>query len=225
MKPSFPKKVPLTGRVRVCLELLLSQKIKNKIIVNVGSSFGWLEKEVIKYSPKKIIGVEPSHENVEFARKDIPKALFFEADALNIPVKDSFADIVTLFDVIEHVPKNSELSVLWEVNRVLKKKGILILSTPNSHPIAKILDLAWYFGHRHYSRKQLDLMFKNTGFEIVTIDAKGSLFSSLYLFWFYAIKKLTGNIQPRNKLLEKLDDEGYKSGKITDIFLIVKKIS
>lgn len=220
----FPQEVPLKGRVKVCLDLLLSLKIKGKIIVDIGSSFGWLEKEAIKYYPKQIIGIEPNSEAVTFATKNVPKAKFYLGKANNLPVKSNYADIVTLFDVIEHIPKNTEELVLKEAGRVLKQGGKLLLSTPNAHIVAKILDLAWYFGHRHYSSKTLTLMLKRSGYKVEKINARGSFWSSFYLFWFYIMKKITGKNQPRNKLIEKLDDAGYDNGAVTDIFLVAKKI-
>lgn len=129
-----------------------------------------------------------------------------------------------MFDIIEHVPKNNELEVLKEVNRILRKRGILLLSTPNSHLIAKLLDPAWYFGHRHYSIDQILRMLKKASFKIEKIEARGDFFSSFYLLWFYLFKRVKGTSQPRNKTLERLDDLGYDKGNITDIFLVARKI-
>ena len=42
MSSDFPANVPIIGRTRICLEMLLDQKINDKVIVDVGSSFGWL---------------------------------------------------------------------------------------------------------------------------------------------------------------------------------------
>lgn len=220
----FPESVPLTGRVRICLELVKSVKTTGKVIVDIGASFGWLEKEIIKTKPKEMIGIEPNKAAIDFATKNVKTAKFLVGDALNTKIKDNYADVVTLFDVIEHVPEGSEISVLKEANRILKKEGILLLSTPNAHLIARMLDLAWYFGHRHYSKADLEKMLSEGGFAIKKIEARGSFYSSFYLFWFYITKKVTGNSQPRNHFLEKKDDQGYDSGKITDIFLIATKI-
>lgn len=58
--------------------------------------------------------------NVRFIQMNIPPLL-------NIP-SDTF-DFVITFQVIEHIPKDSEF--LKEINRVLKKGGKLIVTTPN----------------------------------------------------------------------------------------------
>jgi SAM-dependent methyltransferase len=51
------------------------------------------------------------------------------ADALNLPFKQSLFDLIILQDVIEHLPNNNEL--LLYLSRFLKRDGIIFLSTPN----------------------------------------------------------------------------------------------
>lgn len=221
---NFPISIPIKGRVRICLELLKKQPLKNKVFVDVGSSFGWLEKEVVGLGFKKIIGVEPHSKALEFAQKQVKGAVFKLGDAANIPVENESADIVGLYDVIEHVPVNTEEQVFKEINRITKKGGTLLLSTPYQHPVAMFLDLAWYFGHRHYSKQQITVFLNQAGFEVQQIETRGSFFSSFFLFWFYIMKRIFGQTHPRSDLLEKLDDQGYDTGKITDIFLVATKV-
>ncbi len=221
---TYPKQVLKTGRVRVCLDIIKSTDFKNKTVVDIGSSFGWLEKELKKLDPKKVFGIELNQEAVEFAKKDVPSVEFLSGSALDLPIKNEAADIAILFDVLEHVPTNTEDTVIKEVNRILKKDGILLFSTPNSNLFAKIFDIAWYFGHRHYSKENIASLFERNGFRIKKIETKGSILSSLYLTWFYIFKRLTGKNQPRFKALEKIDDLGYEGDGITDIFAVgIKK--
>jgi len=223
MKRSYPKEVPIKGRVRLCLELINSINLKDKVLVDVGCSFGWLEREILKLKPKKIIGIDPEKNALAFARKNVHKAEFIEGSATNIPLLNSTADIVILFDVIEHVPKNKELVVLKEISRILKKGGMLLFSTPNANFWSNLFDIAWYFGHRHYTEKQVSEFMDKAGFRVKKIMKKGSSLSSLYLSWFYIAKRILGTNQPRNKFFEKIDDEGYKKEGITNIFLVAIK--
>lgn len=222
-KNKFPKSIPLKGRARICFEMLVNQKIKGKIVVDIGSSFGWLEKKALRFKPKRIIGVEPNIDAINFAKKYIFGAEFIAGDALNSNIESNFADVVTLYDVIEHVEKGSELKVLREMSRIIKKNGVLILSTPHDNFLSKIMDLAWYFGHRHYSEKKIFKLLNKSSFKIVKIRKRGDFFSSFYLAWFYIMRKIFGVSQPRNKLLEKLDDAGYDKGTLTDLFLVARK--
>lgn len=221
----FPKLIPIKGRVRICLEWLKSQNLKNKTLVDIGCSFGWMEQELAHSGTKKIIGVELNPQAVEFAKKNVKNAEFLVGSALELPIKDGIADIATLYDVIEHVPPGTEKQALTEANRILKPGGILLLSTPFDHPVSKFLDLAWYFGHRHYSSIKITQLLQKTGFRINKVETRGSIFSSLFLVWFYLAKRLTGSSQPKFSALERLDDLGFNKKGITDIFVIAQKKS
>lgn len=193
----------VSGRVLACLNLLKAYSLKHKSIIDIGSSFGWLEKELLEIEKTiKIIGVEPDPNAVVFSKKNIKNAKFIVGDALKLPVKSSYADIATLFDVIEHVPVNTELKALGEANRILKKKGLLFLSTPNSHFFMNLLDPAFYFGHRHYKFSNLKRFLEKSGFKIIKSTIKGGYWFSFYLIWLYVTKRITGNFLPRNKFLE-----------------------
>lgn len=56
-----------------------------------------------------------------------------------------------MWEVIEHIPPNTETHALRELFRVLKNGGSFLLSAPNDHLISKLLDPAYFLrGHRHY---------------------------------------------------------------------------
>lgn len=220
---TFPKEIPITGRVRICLELIQKQALNGKTIVDVGCSFGWLEKEIKKLKPRKIVGIEMDPEAIKFAKKEISGVEFYVGDALNLPIENKSADLVALFDVIEHIPTGTESKMLDEVFRILKSSGRVLLSTPNANIIAKLLDPAWYFGHRHYKEETLVKMFKKSGFKVTDIFRRGNLFSCLFIAWFYVVKIIFRIPQPRNELFEKLDDMGYRKEGIKEIFLVAQK--
>jgi len=223
MKSNYSKEVPIKGRVRICLELIKSFSLKGKVLVDIGCSFGWLEKEIVKLNPRKVIGVDPDKKALAFARKSVNVANFLEGSAIDIPISDSTADVVILFDVIEHVPKNKELVVLKEISRILKKGGVLLFSTPNANLLSNLFDIAWYFGHRHYSESNIRDFMSKSGFGVTKLIKRGNLLSSLYLTWFYIAKRILKVSQPRSNFFEKLDDDGYRKDGITDIFLVAVK--
>lgn len=224
MKSSFPKEVLISGRVRVCLDLVKKFSIRGKVVVDIGSSFGWLEKELVKEKPKTLYGIETNKAAVEFAKTNVPGVEFIHGDGTKIPLKDTSVDLLILFDVLEHIPAGSENALLGEINRVLKKGGALLLSTPNQHFLSNLFDVAWFFGHRHYSKQSIYQMLTNSGFNILEFNVRGSIISSLYLTWFYIAKRFFRTNQPRNSFFEKLDDDGYRGTGITDIFLSAEKI-
>lgn len=215
MSKKYTLDMAISGRVLACLNLLKKYDLKNKVLVDVGSSFGWLEKEILSIEKNiKVMGIEPDKKAVLFSNKNIKDAQFKVGDALNLPVKDKYADIVTMFDVIEHVPKNTENIALTEVNRTLKLKGLLFLSTPNSNFFMNLFDPAFYFGHRHYKYEKLKTLLKNNGFKILEATIKGGFWFSFYLIWLYITKRVTGNFLPRNRFLESKEAREFMTNKV-----------
>lgn len=76
-----------------------------------------------------IFGVDSSKKMLKQAVKRGLRVKFVDLDAEKIPFKDNYFDVATCLDVIEHVKDPKDL--LIKIHRVLKKNGILILSTPN----------------------------------------------------------------------------------------------
>lgn len=235
MKQNYYPKVNKIGRVRVCLETLTSLNLKNKYIVDVGSSIGWLEEELLKYKPGKLVGIEPDAGAVVYSQKRVKetwsnktlatKVTFYKASAINLPIKDSVADIVVMFDVLEHVPPGKELIALKEAYRVLKVGGKFVLSTPNSSLLTNILDPAWYLGHRHYRKEHLERFLKKAGFRLDLFEVRGGLWFSLNLIWHYFMKWVLKKPLIVNKFLERKDDEQFsEKGGIHTIFIVATKV-
>ncbi len=223
----FPKYniVPVIGRFRWCLEILKSQTTKNKILVDIGCSTGLMESKLVDLSFKKIIAFDPSNNAVAFAKKNIrnKKIQFTVSTADNIPAKNSLVDLVTIFDVIEHVPKNTEPEVFNEIARVLKKNGKMLLTTPNSDMFTNLLDPAWYLGHRHYDPQNLKGIIEKSGLKVTKIEIRGSIWSSVYMLWFYIMKWIFGKSLPRWQWIEKKEDQGYNEKGIFTLFIEAKK--
>jgi SAM-dependent methyltransferase len=49
----------------------------------------------------------------------------------NLKVKDNYFDLILCFEMVEHIKPEFLEAILAEINRVLSKKGTLLLSTPN----------------------------------------------------------------------------------------------
>lgn len=100
-------------------------KLKNKKILDVGCGAGSLSKVINElYSCKNIWGIDISE-----LGKPSRYLNFVRGSADDMPFEDSFFDFVFCSDVLEHVidPKK----VVYESCRVLKRKGYIIIRTPN----------------------------------------------------------------------------------------------
>lgn len=165
--------------------------IKNKVVLDIGCWTGQLERLAYK-TAKRLFAIDSNPEAISFARKELPGVNFKVADAGNLPFSNSYFDTIMLMDVIEHLPKGSEIETLKEIHRVIKPRGNLIISTPNKHLLSTLLDPAYFLlGHRHYSKQELSKMLAEAGFKIrknrLIGNLYGLIYSNLSLFFKYTL--------------------------------------
>lgn len=176
----------LTGRHKKLMRL--SSEITDKVILNIGCSIGWYEKFAIEKNCKLVVGIDTDSKAIARAQDSVSKAKFMLCSALTLPFEDNYFDIVTIFDVIEHLNRNTEALCLAEIKRVLKSDGRLILSTPNNNFFSNTLDPAWYLGHRHYSQRNLQNLLTNSGFRIDLVEFGGGFYELVSMDLLYIFK-------------------------------------
>lgn len=159
------------GRHHVFEADLIGALAKNKAILDVGCWTGQFLSLIQDYA--KCTGLEPDVEAVKFANKN-RRGEFVVGSALNLPFKNSSFDVVTMWDVLEHLPVNSEGRAMGEAARVLKNGGWFGFSTVTTHPMAILLDPAFFLiGHRHYSESYLKKLLFKHGLNISKIAYTG----------------------------------------------------
>jgi ubiquinone/menaquinone biosynthesis C-methylase UbiE len=98
-----------------------------------GNGFGTYK--LFKKGAHKVIGGDISDEALNYCvnkyKKDLSSEVFQfrKLDATNLEFEDATFDIITSFETIEHIKDYKK--VVSEFHRVLKKGGVLLLSTPN----------------------------------------------------------------------------------------------
>lgn len=128
-------------RCKEILRLIPPQKL---IYLDVGCNGGWLMNKVVeKLNPRKVYGLDISEQSIDYCRKKYPSYHFQVDDCSNLPFKDNFFDLITCFEVLEHI-YNPKKAVL-EMKRCLKKEGELIILIPTDSLIFRII---WYFWTR-----------------------------------------------------------------------------
>ena len=109
----------------------------------------------IEYDESSVIKAQKKFPNIEIKKGELPNKL-----NLN---KDEIFDLITLFDVLEHIEDDRKsLEVLYEY---LSENGKLILTVP-------AFDFLWtksdevQFHKRRYRKKELTNLLKNIGYKI-----------------------------------------------------------
>ena len=142
-------------------------------ILDLGCGFGWGTDYLSQKG--RCVGVDINRKTIEEARKRYgrnKKVKFVVADALRLPFKNEQFDVVVSIENIEHV--NDQRKYIEEAKRVLKKGGLLIVSTPNGehfgHRLRKLVGVKQHgnpFHLHEFSEDELAALLEDDGFRII----------------------------------------------------------
>lgn len=96
-------------------------------IIDIGCGTGYGNSILAKKGD--VTGIDNSREAILFAKKHYKNVKFLVANATKLPFENGGFDIICSFEVIEHLRRPKKF--LSEAKRILKKGGVMILSTPN----------------------------------------------------------------------------------------------
>lgn len=109
-----------------------------EVVVDLGCGRGELLVAALDAGASRAIGIEYAEAAVRLARQTLAahpageRAELHHGDARSIPLGDDEADVVTLFDVVEHLTLTELQAALTEARRVLRPGGRLLVHTmPN----------------------------------------------------------------------------------------------
>lgn len=197
--------------------------IKDKKVLDLGSWTGPYT-TLIYGLAGEITAVDVEERALRVLKKNLSKVKIVRAFSDKLPFKNGEFDVITFWDVIEHIPVGSERVTLKEINRVLKRGGIFFLATVNKNFWSDLLDPAYYLaGHRHYTQKQLTKMLEEAGFKVEEIRTGGSFFSSFYALSFYFFKHILRMKMPTVSYIEKKMEEDMQSPGFIQIAIRARK--
>jgi 2-polyprenyl-3-methyl-5-hydroxy-6-metoxy-1,4-benzoquinol methylase len=151
---------------------------KSSRVLDIGCNYGTLIYNFYREGYKAVEGVDLREKQVAMGKEKYTEIAehinLYSGDVL--PFADQSFDVVTMFDVIEHIP-DIEGYVEREVFRVLKPGGMFIFQTPN-----KITNIPWEIIQRRsftkYKEYHISLqtlgglkkMLKDAGFKKLEIE-------------------------------------------------------
>ena len=98
-------------------------------ILDIGCGTGYGTAELAR-DAKLAAGVDVSRDAVGYAREHYPECRFLQASADALPFAAGSFDVLTGFEVIEHLPDWRRM--LAAARRVLRPGGLFLVSTPNT---------------------------------------------------------------------------------------------
>jgi 2-polyprenyl-3-methyl-5-hydroxy-6-metoxy-1,4-benzoquinol methylase/ribosomal protein S27E len=178
--------------------LIRTTEVSSKYkILDVGCGSGQFLYEMKKLGIKELHGVEPGGFDQKSAIKYGLKIKKTDLLAENYP--NSYFDLITMSHVLEHT--NNPSQIIKETKRILKQKGKLIISVPNSRSLNFFLFRKNWFNldvPRHlftFNDINLPNLLRKNGFKIIKLN---------YL----------GNFIDIGSIEYVLNNFGYKKGKI-----------
>ena len=144
---------------------LVLDMLEGKKILDIGCGTGFIANSIAKKGyDVTAIDIEP--EGIKLAKKGTGKkrkVTFLVGDFFEFDFKKESFDCVLLTDVLEHIKEDDKL--LRGIQKVLKKKGVLIILVPA---------IQFFFGYhdreighqRRYSKKNLKKQLNSAGFSI-----------------------------------------------------------
>ncbi len=153
--------------MRIIDRAFQKKKLNSLSILDIGTADGMmLSKLNRRYRFKKAVGIDMSKELLS-TNKDKGIRLML-GNAENLKFASGSFDIITACAVIEHV--DSPKKMLLECRRVLKKGGILIITTPNPFHDEIATRIGYLKDEEHLETltlRKLGLMFNKAGFLVL----------------------------------------------------------
>ncbi len=214
------------GRILRTISFVDKFDILKKTTLDYGCGYGWFSNYLLKKNASTIFGVDYSDEDLSTARYFLrnKKINFFKLDDFNKKNYKEKFDSIFAWEVLEHLPKNSEKKFFILVNSLLKKKGVFYLSTPHLH-FFSFLDPAFIFGHRHYSKKQIINFVESSSLKIEKLEIYGGWWNIISIINFYFSKWVLKRAPIFGLFFAKKETKEYmKPIGFTNLFLKVRKI-
>lgn len=104
--------------------------VKDKVVLDIASGSGY-GTALLAETAKKVYGVDIDENSVSYAKENYGKKNieYKVGSGTDIPLSDGSVDVVVTYETIEHIKDYKKF--LAETKRVLKKDGLLLVSTPN----------------------------------------------------------------------------------------------
>lgn len=188
----------------------------NDIVLDIACGNGFGSSLLANATSGKVIGGDISEEAIAFSKQKFQKSNleFAILDGTRLPFADNYFDKIVSFETIEHTVHYQKM--INEFNRILKKDGLLILSTPNiiiNSPSGKVTNP---YHTQEFTFTELELIIKTEFEEFKIYGQKYSRYSNKSFsivpiietfFYLRGIRKIPIKIQ--DYIMKKLNGIGH----------------
>jgi ubiquinone/menaquinone biosynthesis C-methylase UbiE len=173
---------------------VVKRYLKGKCL-DAGSGSGFITSELNKVTPTT--GMEISDAALKKARKEHANIKFVKGSVANIPFKNNEFGCIFASELIEHVLDTE--SMFSEFNRVMKKRGYLIITTPELTWLKRVFIAIFYWDYyyplnphiRFYSKNTLKEVLDSFGFKVIHYEHDGEIFYGVPKGMIMVAKKIS----------------------------------
>lgn len=157
-----------------------------KTLLDVGCSNGIFAESIKNKYGAEVWGIEITESAIEEAKKKLDKILVGYLDENLNKLEDKHFDVISFNDVLEHM--EDPYDALFKVKNKLSENGVIVASIPNVRYLKNLLKLVlkkeWKYVDdgildrthlRFFTKKTIEQMFDDLGFEIVDIKGINSI--------------------------------------------------
>ena len=150
---------------------------KRVLDIACGEGYG---ADIIARTAESVLGVDISAEAIEYAQEKYKHDhLDFQIGTVDsIPAAKKSFDVVVSFETLEHVSADQQLLFMKEIKRVLKKEGVLVISSPDKKNYSDIPDFRNPFHIHELYRDEFENILKSH-FKFVKLYDQGIICNSI----------------------------------------------
>jgi SAM-dependent methyltransferase len=170
----------------------LPRENKGGRLLDIGCATGFFIDKLRQSGSWQVWGVETSDYAVKFAREQLHLNVF-QGELAEANFTEGFFDVVTLWDVLEHLPDPN--CAVNEISRISKPGSFIVLRVPNLSSLdARLFGPAWagFDLPRHYyafSKQNLVELFNDHGYSVSQVSSNIGTYPTFLLslrFWLTA---------------------------------------
>lgn len=154
-------------------EALKGENKLNLKILDLGCALGFFI-ELVKKQGWEAKGVEFSEDAAQYAKKELGLEVY-TGSIEEVGFPSASFDVVTMLDVLEHVVSPNK--ILKEVNRILKREGLILATVPNvsgaeARGTKGLTNYLFAEGHLfNFPHQTLKRLFNINGFKIIKVTS------------------------------------------------------
>lgn len=165
---------PITTKRYINLLSKLEYYRKNNTLLDIGCGEGQFL-SVAKEKKWQIEGIEIAPHAVAICKKFDDIDNIYCGNFLGLDLKHDYYDVITMFEVLEHLTQPKDF--LLKSHSILRKGGVLYLTTPNFNCINRLLlQKKWRCIHKehlfYFTHNLLKRIIKEANFKILEFETK-----------------------------------------------------